>query len=118
MPIELGKKYTTRDGRPARVLCVDRKGDICPVVALVASKVDDSDLVVQYTSDGHANKSVDKSGLDLIPVPEKRTVWLNIYPGEARPCAHWSQDKANAFGSPERIACIPAEIEIPAPEAP
>lgn len=34
MKIELGKCYRTRDGRKARVICVDRKGPT-PVIALV-----------------------------------------------------------------------------------
>lgn len=36
LPLEVGKKYLTRDGRVARVICTDRKSDVQrPVVTLV-----------------------------------------------------------------------------------
>jgi hypothetical protein len=37
-PIEMGKKYRTRDGRDVRILCVDANGDR-PVVGLINGNV-------------------------------------------------------------------------------
>lgn len=60
--IEIGKKYRTRDGRPARVICVDAKGTQ-PVVALVAN--DGREKVISTDLAGECCNNYD---LDLIEV--------------------------------------------------
>ena len=82
----MDKQYTTRDGEPARVLCVDRKGNDKPVVALVTSKRDGIEYMAAYAADG---KSYYDRSDDLIEVKPKRTVelWINHYK-YASPVAH------------------------------
>ena len=49
-PITMNRRYVTRDGRAARVLCVDAKGNY-PVAALF--EINPGDWVCgQYSSDG------------------------------------------------------------------
>jgi hypothetical protein len=65
--IEMGKKYRTRDGWPARVICVDAKTPR-PVIAIAEDPRDPSDdFVIRTTMEGRFNDS-NKSGYDLIEV--------------------------------------------------
>ena len=69
--IESGEyKVETRDGRPARVICWDRKGSL-PLVVLVPTKNGD-EYSYDYTSDGSYHLGTRKSELDLfIITPEQ-----------------------------------------------
>ena len=84
--ISMDKQYTTRDGRPVRVLCVDAKGDF-PVVAVVDNE--GSQEPEMFTQDGFYYSGKDQSSYDLIEVKPKRTVefWLNHY-DEVMPAVH------------------------------
>ena len=73
--IEIGKQYTTRDGKAVRVLCVDCKDEEYPVLALVG----EFEQVENYTADGkyYLRKSVHSQ--DLIEKPVERKIYLEIY---------------------------------------
>lgn len=61
-----GKSVCTKDGRPARIICFDTKGDIYPIIALV----DDNGLevTIRYNEEGKSrNKDSDE---DLMMAPE------------------------------------------------
>lgn len=61
-----GKPVCTKDGRPARIICFDTKGDIYPIIALV----DDNGLevTIRYNEEGKSrNKDSDE---DLMMAPE------------------------------------------------
>jgi len=62
--ISMDKKYRTRDGRPVRVLCVDRKGPQ-PVVALVTN---DSGVEIMGVFVADGTYFTKPSALDLIEV--------------------------------------------------
>ena len=63
--IEMGKKYRTCDGQPARVICVDAKG-VQPIVALV--EIDsETEINIRATLDGEFLKGAENN-LDLIEV--------------------------------------------------
>ena len=49
--IDISKKYKTRSGLPARILCTDRKDSHYPVVALVSFS-ETSEKLTSYTEDG------------------------------------------------------------------
>ena len=70
--IESGEyKVETRDGRPVRVICWDRKGSL-PLVVLVPTKNGD-EYSYDYTSDGSYHLGTRKSEFDLFivtPEPE------------------------------------------------
>ena len=70
------RKVMTRDGRSARIVCVDAKGEY-PVVALVECGCDSEDIF-SFTNDGkYFICEIDK--LDLFFAPEKHEGWFNIY---------------------------------------
>jgi hypothetical protein len=62
--IEMNKKYRTRDGRPARVICVDAKG-AQPVIALVPHGDGESIIRTSLAAKFYPNKECE---LDLIEV--------------------------------------------------
>ena len=65
--IEMNKKYRTRDGRPARVICVDAKSTQ-PVVALVSRTRDEtSEFIIRVSLKGEFYTG-EKYELDLIEV--------------------------------------------------
>jgi hypothetical protein len=74
--IEMGKKYRTRDGRPVRVLCTDRKS-LYPVVALIMNR-DAQEAWQGYKADGSVYDS--SSSFDLIEVQPVIEWWQNVWP--------------------------------------
>ena len=71
-----GKPVCTRDGRKARIICFDVKGDICPIIALVEEN--GMEVTKSYDMNGRANyKNADN--YDLMMLPEKKEGWINIY---------------------------------------
>ena len=75
------RKVMTKDGRDARILCVDAKGDY-PVVALIPDgegeyKCDHPEM---YTEDG-CSYSGRMSFFDLFFAPEIHEGWVNVYEG-------------------------------------
>lgn len=69
-----GKPVCTRDGRKARIICFDVKGDICFIIALVEK--DDIEVIYRYDKNG--KNSYSKSELDLMMLPEKKEGWAVI----------------------------------------
>lgn len=70
--ISMDKNYQTRDGRKARVICVDREySHRCPVIALVKD-CDGYELVYSYNINGRYESDVIEHGNDLIEVVEKK----------------------------------------------
>lgn len=65
--IEMGKKYRYRNGKPARIICVDIPGNNYPVVS-----VSEKDCCIyQHADDGKfVRYSGEESGRDLIEVVE------------------------------------------------
>ena len=71
-----GKPVCTRDGRKARIICFDVKGDICPIIALVEEN--GMEVTKSYDMNGRANyKNADN--YDLMMLPEKKGGWINVY---------------------------------------
>ena len=71
------RKVVTRDGRSARIICTDVRGEY-PVVAAIKHYDDNFDSVYTYTKDGiyhPGEKTVD----DLFFVTEKHEGWVNIF---------------------------------------
>lgn len=67
--IEMGKKYRTRDGREARVLCTDRKDDKHPVVAMIGNSAPPrTEQVVTLSATGGYISDGRPSEIDLIEV--------------------------------------------------
>ena len=70
-----GKPVCTRDGRKARIICFDAKGDPCPIIALV----EENGIESAYHYDKNGQNAYNKSKLDLMMLPKKKSGWVNIY---------------------------------------
>lgn len=69
-----GKPVCTRDGRKARIICFDAKGDK-PIIALV--EMGTAETPNNYPIDGKA-VSAKETSCDLMMLPEKHEGWVNI----------------------------------------
>ena len=72
------KKVVTRDGKDARIICIDRRDSYFPIVALVAKEPKVEETARYYTKDGKFYTSF-PCGFDLFFVTEKREGWVNVY---------------------------------------
>ena len=70
------RKVVTRDGRPVRVLCTDKKSEYS-VVALV-SQNENTETTYNFAKDGTYLKGEENS-LDLFFGPLKKMAWANLY---------------------------------------
>ena len=114
------RKVVTRDGRKARILCTDAKGDY-PIVALVEEN--DGEYSVSCTKDGryYLNEINDKN--DLFFAPVKREGWVNIYKAATRNTlvcmvtryagsSIWpTEEAAKTAADPDPVATIKIEWE-------
>ena len=75
MKLEVGKKYRTRDGRIARIICTDRNSEYYPVIALI--KEDDGEESARwYMQDGKFD--IEDHNLDIISeYQEPREFWIS-----------------------------------------
>lgn len=69
-----GKPVVTRGGKPARIVCWDRKNEFYPILALVGEKEEP----LYFTTEGRFY-NLEESCLDLLMAPEKHEGWINIY---------------------------------------
>ena len=70
------RKVVTRDGRPVRIICTDRKGDT-PIIALVYDANEGHEYDCAFYSDGKIFSDEDNE-LDLFFAPEKHEGWIII----------------------------------------
>lgn len=73
-----GKPVCTRDGRKARIICFDAKGNK-PLIIL--SEIDGKEVILRYTEKGQSDNfhSPTPREDDLMMVPEKKEGWVNVY---------------------------------------
>ncbi len=77
------RKIVTRDGRPVRIICTDRKSNISydgPILALVEDIKEGREYCYSYSSNGKVYES--ESEDDLFFAPEKHTDYINLYRNE------------------------------------
>jgi hypothetical protein len=99
-------KYQTRDGRAVRILAVDIPS--CEPVAACVYDEHGGAGVYSYSADGAFNTGPN-SPWDLIPVPVKRTGWVNIYSEEDYGCHYKfseTREGADKRAGSDRIACV------------
>lgn len=85
--ISMDKKYKTREGKDARLLCVDSGHLEFPVVAIVEG------LLETYTSCGKVFVGQDNN-LDLIEIPQEHSVWIEVFKshGDILSCSYESEN--------------------------
>jgi len=106
MTFDPAKPVQTRDGLPARIICINARGDL-PLIALVKFP-NGSEEVRWFAEDGSYNSADPQSRRDLINVPEKRTLdlWLNINSYGNIIVGFTSVDQANRNAAPDRVSCV------------
>lgn len=73
------KKIITRDGKRARVICVDRCGlNVKQIVALITS-LNGDEIIKTYWEDGVETRGQKDNPYDLFFGTEKKEGWINIY---------------------------------------
>ena len=72
-----GKPVCTRDGRKARIICFDRKSET-PITVLV-TEINGIEAVYSYPNNGIWDSPENTNGCDLMMLPEKKEMWINIY---------------------------------------
>lgn len=83
------RKIVTRDGKPARIICTDKRGNK-PVVALILAPDNKIEVTFFYTSNGFFYKDGRDDCDDLMFAPTKKEGWVNVYEyfhGEQYSCA-------------------------------
>ena len=72
------RKVVTREGRSARILCVDKKGGDLPIIALIQQCTRDNEIIGTFTKEGKWSATLEKHPNDLLFAPEKHEGWINI----------------------------------------
>ena len=106
------KKYTTLDGNPVRILCVDAK-DNQPIIGLTMRG--EKEVIDNWSLNGKYLLSEVACNSDLINAKTKREGWVNVYDtygnhtnvGGAFP----TKEIADREASDGRIACVRIEWE-------
>ena len=76
--INPSKKVVTREGKPARIICTDARGEY-PVIALIEHYQETLDVTFSFTKDGKWCTDGTNSNKDLFFAPEKHEGWTNVY---------------------------------------
>lgn len=90
------KPVRTRDGRPARILATDLKGED-PIAAAVLSLFSGEgaeEVIHEYQEDGRYIREREHE-LDLLNVPERTFKFVNVYAGGTLGMSHRSESGAN-----------------------
>lgn len=103
MTFDPTKPVQTRDGRSARIICTDKKGE-APIVALVSAISGDSEITYSFFLDGSFYCDDGTYPLDLVNTPEEKTLWLNVYHDGV--VNHLTKEVAERCAGQNRIACI------------
>lgn len=72
-----GKSVCTREGKPARIICWDRKDDTYPIIALITE--DGHEDTISLTIEGKYYSDGENGCYDLMMVSEKKEGWVNVY---------------------------------------
>ena len=105
-PFDPTKPVRTRDGRPARIICTDRRGPF-PIVALLKSY--GGEEVRSYDQNGQFADRGPGVANDLLNIPEKIEGYVNVYrasTGGLIGTLYSARAWADAATQPDRIACL------------
>lgn len=72
------RRIVTGKGKPARIICTNRKSENCPIIALIQDSTDNYEDAHYYTIDGKWVAAGNNS-MDLFFAPEKKEGWIKIY---------------------------------------
>ena len=98
-----GKPVCTRDGRKARIICFDAKGEH-PIIALVTDGAQESPY--NYTEKGYHYIEDVETMADLMMLPEKKEGWINI---NKDACLFKSKEEAERYCTKDYV---PVRVEF------
>lgn len=100
--IDFTKPVQTRDGKPVKIISTDGHPN-CPIVGYIENR----DVPVTWNPDGKFCSGAHESEIDLINVPQKRTldVWVNVYPNN-EVFSYSTKETADKLAGTHRLACI------------
>lgn len=106
-----GKPVCTRDGRNARIICWDKKGNY-PIVALIQD-ADNSEHIEYYTENGIFSNGGNEKNRDLMMFTRKKEGWLNIYKDfeDTVCCVYPTEKEALEDGETEKDYITTIKIE-------
>jgi hypothetical protein len=112
-PIDWTKPIETTCGKPARVLCTDRKNAEFPILLLV-TELDGKELCRTCSRDGGG----DWSGTRYRNVRKelKRAIYVNVYPDDMADRGvgvyggHSTRKQADSAASGYRVACVKVPV--------
>lgn len=104
------KPVQTRDGHKARIVS-DNSSEIGYKYIAVITQDHGGEYAATFSSEGYYDLPGGECGLDLINVPEKREMWVNVY--DTKPLyRHNTRDIADKEAGLDRIACVWVEYEV------
>jgi len=107
-PFDPTKPCRTRDGRAARIICTDAKGEpLFPVVALVAAG-GANEALRRYSSTGRPLAGPPDD--DLVNVPKRASYWHKIVADSVRFSSYWTPDLESCRAGSARRASAYLEI--------
>lgn len=110
------KPVQTRDGRAARIVCTDYKAINGESLCVLITAENGRESFYSHFADGSFEKG-SLSQHDLVNLPEKREVWVNVYPENSiiNDAFHPTKELADAGQATcvSRIACIKLEYTVP-----
>lgn len=109
-PFDPTKPCQTKDGRAARVLAIGVNGCNGETLAVLISEKDGTDIPCCHHANGQYMKVL-TSARDLVNIPEKKTIYVNIRPNGQDDTTHFSRYDADARATPDRVACVRVEYE-------
>lgn len=111
-----GAKLITRDGRPARIVCWDRKDKDYPLLALLENEEGDHEVYYSFTLNGQVFWE-EEDDCDLFMAPTQHEGYLNIRKiAKTMGCAcggriYEDKETADAHATTDRVACVHIEWE-------
>lgn len=81
-----GHPVCTRDGKPVRILCYDRRGNNYPIVTLIDKG--GYEEYQSFTINGKYYIDIRTSDNDLFMASVKKEGWINVYSNGERACTH------------------------------
>ena len=110
MTFDPTKPVQTRDGRKARIVSDRLSGGAHKFIAIITHE-NGCENGYTYDEGGYYYCLSNPCGLDLVNVPEKREMWVNVYEGCDILVRHDSRDSADSNATGNRIACVRVEYE-------
>ena len=104
------KPVQTRDGRKVRIVDTNYKGNARRPILAIITEDDHTEICHTFNKDGSSLPDMTRD-LDLINIPEKYTLWVNLYADRGILFTHSSRAQADVNAGASRIACVKVEFE-------